>query len=77
VAKIFRPVYFVNDQGEGKRLPTTFSIINALPGMPEFSPIWEIHFVIVPLDYKPNSLRSVSDIMSSGYPIIASGNFVN
>lgn len=35
----------------------------------KYSPIWQLNYVIVPLDYAPNTLRSERDCLSSGHEI--------
>ena len=45
--------------------------------MPGYSPIWQFNYVIVPSDYKANTLRSEKDCLESGYPIKKSRVFEN
>jgi hypothetical protein len=42
-----------------------------------YSPIWQFNYVIVPRDYKANTLRSEKDCLESGYPIKKSRVFEN
>jgi hypothetical protein len=37
--------------------------------MENYSPLWQFNYVVVPRDYEPNSLRSESDCLNSGFPI--------
>ena len=37
--------------------------------MEKYSPLWQFNYVVVPRDYVPNTLRSESDCLKSGYPI--------
>jgi hypothetical protein len=45
--------------------------------MKKYSPIWRFNYVVVPRDYEPNSLRSESDVVKSGYQVKKSNNFEN
>lgn len=58
-------------------VPLQLNIYDSIPGQPEYSPIWHLNYVIVPRSYVPNTLRSVSDVQSSGYPVISSEVYVN
>jgi hypothetical protein len=48
-----------------------------VPGMENYSPIWQFNYVIVPRDYQANTLRSERDCLDSGYPIRRSNVFEN
>jgi hypothetical protein len=64
--------------GKGpKRVPGQLNIYDTIPGMPGYSPIWQFNYVIVPRDYRPNTLRSEKDCLESGYPIKKSRVFEN
>jgi hypothetical protein len=62
---------------EPKRVPGQFNIYDSVPGMKKYSPIWQFNYVIVPRDYVPNTLRSESDCLRSGYKIKKSTVFEN
>jgi hypothetical protein len=54
---------------EPERVSGQYNIYDSVPGMDEYSPLWQFNYVVVPRDYEPNSLRSEADCLKSGYPI--------
>ena len=50
-------------------MPGQFNIYDSVPGMDQYSPLWQFNYVVVPHDYEPNSLRSEQDCLDSGYPV--------
>lgn len=62
---------------EPRRVPGQLNIYDTVPGMKRYSPIWQFNYVIVPRDYKANTLRSEADCLRSGYPIKRSNVFEN
>ena len=62
---------------EPKRVKGQLNIYDTVPGMPGYSPIWQFNYVIVPRDFKANTLRSEKDCLESGYPIKKSRVFEN
>jgi hypothetical protein len=62
---------------EPKRVKGQLNIYDSVPGMRGYSPIWQFNYVIVPRDYRPNTLRSEKDCLESGYPIKKSRVFEN
>lgn len=77
VAQEYDIAYSISDHGEPKLVPLQLSIYDSIPGMEQYSPIWHLNYVIVPKGYVANTLRSVADVMSSGYPIVSSDTYVN
>lgn len=85
VAQEYQIVYAVrlNSRGQWvrgtrpKRVPGQLNIYDTVPGMRGYSPIWQFNYVIVPRSYKPNTLRSETDCLKSGYPIKKSRIFEN
>ena len=83
VAQEYLVVYAVelDDQGkpvrEPERVPGQYNIYDSIPGMEKYSPIWQFNYVVVPLSYVANTLRSEADCLSSGYPILRSNVFEN
>lgn len=77
VAQEYQIVYHVDIDAGGKlqdgaepdRVPGQYNIYDSVPGMPNYSPLWQFNYVIVPRDYEPNTLRSESDCLESGYRI--------
>jgi hypothetical protein len=64
-------------RGEPDRVRGQYNIYDSIPGMKKYSPIWQFNYVIVPRDYKANTLRSEKDCLESGYPIKRSSVFEN
>jgi len=83
VAQEYQVVYDValDEHGKLKRepepVPGQYNIYDSVPGMDNYSPIWQFNFVVVPRDYRINSLRSESDCLASGYRILHSTIFEN
>jgi hypothetical protein len=63
--------------GEPERVPGQLNIYDSVPGMEKYSPIWQFNYVVVPRDFRPNSLRSEGDCLTSSYPIHRSQVFEN
>ena len=80
VAQEYQVVYAVELDERGKlkggaepeRVPGQYNIYDSVPGMEQYSPLWQFNFVVVPRDYVPNRLRSEADCLASGYPIVKS-----
>jgi hypothetical protein len=83
VAQEYQLVYAVELDQDGKlksepeRVPEQLNIYDSVPGMMQYSPIWQFNYVIVPRDYRANTLRSERDCLASGYPIYRSQVFEN
>ena len=77
VAQEYQIVYAVELDERGKlkgdqepeRVPGQLNIYDSVPGMEQYSPLWQFNYVVVPRDYTPNTLRSEADCLRSGYPI--------
>ncbi len=57
------------DGTEPERVEGQYNIYDSIPGMEQYSPLWQFNYVVVPSDYEPNTLRSEADCLGSGYPI--------
>lgn len=77
VAQEYVVAYYVSPHGVAQSVPLQLNIYDSIPGMPEYSPIWHLNYVIVPRDYVPNTLRSAEQALRSGYPIVSSDTYVN
>lgn len=84
VAQEYQIVYSVKlDQaqraisGQLAKVPGQLNIYDSVPGMPNYSPIWQFNYVVVPRNYVPNTLRSEMDCLNSGYRIYKSRDFEN
>ena len=57
------------DGEEPEYVEGQYNIYDSVPGMDNYSPLWQFNYVVVPRDYEPNTLRSEADCLSSGHPI--------
>lgn len=57
------------DGQEPERVDGQYNVYDSVPGMDEYSPLWQFNYVIVPRDYEANTLPSEADCLDSGYPI--------
>jgi len=57
---------------DGREPSASFNIYDSVPGMEQYSPLWQFNYVVVPEDYEANTLRSEADCLESGYPILKS-----
>jgi len=55
------------NDGKPERVPGQYGIYDSRPGDEHYHPVGRYHYVIVPRDYEPNSLRSEEDVLGSGY----------
>jgi len=77
VAQEYQIVHAVELNADGKpskdkepeAVEGQLNIYDSVPGMEKYSPLWQFNYVVVPRDYVPNTLRSESDCLKSGYPI--------
>lgn len=75
VAQEYQIVYSVELDRRGKlkrepeRVEGQYNIYDSVPGMENYSPLWQFNYVIVPRQYKPQTLKSEADCLKSGYPI--------
>jgi hypothetical protein len=83
VAQEYQIVYAVDldeqrkKHAEPERVPGQLNIYDSVPGMEQYSPIWQFNYVIVPRDYQANTLRSAADCLSNGHQVIRSNDFEN
>lgn len=78
-ANQYMPVYSLDGgpDGQPERVPGQHIIYDTAPGDDGYSPIWRHTWVIVPLDYEANSLRSLDDITRSGYQTVLTDRYFN
>jgi hypothetical protein len=81
VAKEYIAVYSAPGPGDPptkvERVPDQLAIYDSKPGDPEYSPIWHYHYVVVPRDYKANTLRSEEHVKRMGYRVVPVDHFSN
>jgi hypothetical protein len=78
LAQEYAVVYGVKADGSPtEEVKGQYNIYDSVPGMEKYSPLWIFNYVVVPRDYKPNSLRSEADVLSSGYAIHKSRKIEN
>lgn len=76
-AQEYMIAYAVSPHGEPDLVPLQLNIYDSIPGQAAYSPICRLNYVIVPPGYGANTLRSASQVLSSGYPISASDRCVH
>jgi len=77
VAQEYQVVYAVdlderrklNSGREPERVEGQYNIYDSVPGMENYSPLWQFNYVVVPRDYVPNTLRSERQCLESGYRV--------
>ncbi len=77
VAQEYQVVYAVELDEQGKLkdgeepeyVEGQYNIYDSVPGMDNYSPLWQFNYVVVPRDYEPNTLRSERACLAAGYPI--------
>jgi hypothetical protein len=78
VAQEYQLVFGVDDKGEPtEEVEGQYNIYDSVPGMDKYSPLWLFNYVIVPRDYKPNTIRSENDVRKSGYRVVKSKKVEN
>jgi len=77
VAQEYQVVHAVELDEQGKlkegtepeRVGGQYNIYDSVPGMENYSPLWQFNYVVVPRDYVANTIRSEAHCLESGYPI--------
>jgi len=70
VADEFIVVYSMDgDRGQPEKVAGQYTVYDSKPGDPGYSPLWRHNYVIVPRDYRAQTLRSKADVLKSGYRI--------
>jgi hypothetical protein len=78
VADEYIVVYSMDgNKGEPEKVKGQYTIYDTKRGDPGYSPLWRHNYVIVPPDYKSQTLRSKEDVISSGYQIVATDKITN
>jgi LPXTG-motif cell wall-anchored protein len=74
---IFAFITGMDAKGNPQFVPGQHNIIDVIPGMPGYSPFWDVNLVKVPAGYKANSITSAAEVAQSGYQILHPGLVVN
>ena len=78
VAQEYQLVYGVDNKGEPtEEVEGQYNIYDSVPGMDKYSPLWVFNYVVVPRDYKPNTIRSEQEVRKSGYRVVKSKKVEN
>ncbi len=77
VADEYIVVYSLGQGGKPEQVPGQYTIYDSRPGGSGYSPIWRHNYVVVPRDYRPQSLRSKEDVLQSGYQILPTDVYTN
>ncbi len=71
------PIFVLFREGETDPVADQLNIVDVIPGDAGYSDFWHVHKVTVPANYVANTLTSVAEVMSSGYPIERTDLVVN
>jgi hypothetical protein len=76
-AHVYIFVYGFTPQGRPIPVQGQYNIADSIPDEPFYSPLWLVNYVIVPVSYIPNSIRSEEEIFRIGYSIKVTGDVSN
>jgi len=76
-APIYAFVYGMKADGSPDLVPGQHNIIGVVPGDKGYSDLWQVNLVIVPKDYKADSIRSVTEVMNGNFKINKTDMYVN
>jgi hypothetical protein len=71
------PIFALFREGEDMPVAGQLNIVDVIPGDPGYNDFWHVHKVTVPADYVANTITSVDELMSMGYPIESTDTIVN
>jgi hypothetical protein len=71
------PIFALFREGEDMPVPGQLNIIDVIPGEDGYNDFWHVHKVTVPAYYQANTVTSVDELMSMGYPIERTTLIVN
>jgi hypothetical protein len=71
------PIYVLFKEGSNAPVSGQLNIVNVIPGEDGYTDFWRINKVTVPADYVANSITSLDEIKSKGYPITTTQDLVN
>ncbi|KAB3524855.1 hypothetical protein [Alkaliphilus serpentinus] len=77
IADIYQFIYGFDPAGNPIRVMGQWNIINVVPGDPGYSQLWRVIFIIVPSNFIPQSIRSVSMIRKSGYESVVTDTIID
>ncbi|HLF27785.1 MAG TPA: hypothetical protein VJG32_15735 [Anaerolineae bacterium] len=77
VAPIYVFVTGFDAAGNPQLVEGQHNVVGTVPGEEGYSDLWQVHFVVVPSTYEPDSLKSAPDIMGSGFEIMETDRLVN
>jgi hypothetical protein len=78
VADEYIVVYSMDgDDGKPEKVKGQYTIYDTKPGDPGYSPLWRHNYVIVPRDYRPQTLRSKEDVLKSRYRMESTDKITN
>lgn len=71
--------YIFVRESNGQLIPISeqYAVLDSVPGSAGYSPVWRINWVFPPMDYRPNSIRSVRQLFASGFLIRPTKQFIN
>jgi hypothetical protein len=66
-----------NSDGTPMFLDGQFNLFDVTLGDPDYTDLWQPHFVTPPADYSPGSITAAEQLQTSGFPIAKQPMFVN
>jgi hypothetical protein len=64
---VYIPASLLDIQGQPQKIPGQYNIMNSTSGQQNYSAFLQITYVLVPLNYSANTLRSVAEIHASPF----------
>lgn len=71
------PIFVLFKKGSETPVKGQLNIVDVIPGDEHYSDFWHVHKVTVPDDYIANTITSLDELNSSGYPIERTTRIVN
>jgi len=71
------PIYVLFAQGDSSPVAGQLNVIGVIPGDPGYNDFWQVVKVTVPTGYVANTVTSIDEITSAGYPTETTAMLVN
>lgn len=71
------PIFVLFREGDDEPVPDQLNIVDAIPGDDGYNDFWRVVRVTVPRDYIANTVTSLAEIQSAGYPMETTNTIVN
>ncbi len=74
---VYRFIFGFDKSGNPIFVPGQHSILQNVPGEPQYNPLWQVMLVVAPPDYMPDSIRSDDTIRRLGLKVIPTEIVIN